>query len=232
MIKVFNCKRPSPNFYSLPTTFGYSNHILTKYRNPAPTIGRKIQDTLNYGHGMLYNIRDQTRYGKVYQRNYNFSKRSIKVKDFVPGPNVYYPEKALNIVKPKGTQISMKSRTNIKNTLIGNPAPNMYTLTSSIKIQHENRMPIISKPLVITTQWQAPAPNIYHLPTTNKYKYPNAMEVKMKHKINYTNNNKCTPAPNLYNTNNKFKTQPRGKSFGQNTNFNKIVYLTADDLKQ
>ncbi|XP_050433392.1 outer dense fiber protein 3-like protein 2 [Adelges cooleyi] len=222
---------PSPNAYQLPTTIGFPHHSLIKCRNPAVMIGQELKVKTTNSQGMLYNIRDHTRFGKAHQPKYNFSKQMTKVQECLPAPNRYYPEKAIGFVKPKYPQISLKSRTNIGKIAQESPAPNMYILPSAIQVKQANIITEPTKPRVLSKHDQGPAPNRYLLPPTNNYKYKNTMKVKMWPKTEQKTNTDGQPAPNLYNVSGDLNQETRGKTFGKKIGEKRIIYLTTEDLK-
>lgn len=75
MIKNFLTTGPAPNSYTIPTTIGFARHTLTKCRLPSITIGRKRANSPGHGHGLLYNLRDQTRFGRLYRPDFGLGTR-------------------------------------------------------------------------------------------------------------------------------------------------------------
>lgn len=73
MVKNILTTGPAPNSYTIPTTIGFARHTLTKCRLPSITIGRKRANSP--GHGLLYNLRDQTRFGRLYRPDFGLGTR-------------------------------------------------------------------------------------------------------------------------------------------------------------
>lgn len=62
---------PGPNAYSLPTTVGYKDHDMSRWRNPAYSMGTKHKAAdKTIGPGPKYEIRENTRYGKASSPKY------------------------------------------------------------------------------------------------------------------------------------------------------------------
>lgn len=67
---------PASNVYRIPTAIGFTGHTSIKRRLPAVTFGKKCDSDPKHGHGLLYNLRQQSRFGKLHhQPNYHFSSR-------------------------------------------------------------------------------------------------------------------------------------------------------------
>lgn len=62
---------PAPNVYSLPAAIGFAGHTPNKRRMPAATFGRACACDPVRGHGHLYDLRDQTRFGKIHRPKYH-----------------------------------------------------------------------------------------------------------------------------------------------------------------
>lgn len=77
MIQNYNFRTigPAPNYYTIPAAIGFVKHTLTKRRLPSVTIGRKRVNSPGHGHGLLYDLRDQTRFGKLYRPAFGLGRR-------------------------------------------------------------------------------------------------------------------------------------------------------------
>lgn len=65
---------------------------------------------------------------------YDFSKERS------PAPNVYYPEKATGLVKPKAPQVSFKGHKHFGHVDNHYPSPNTYTLPAAVTVSKPRKL--------------------------------------------------------------------------------------------
>ncbi|CAH1709646.1 outer dense fiber protein 3-like protein 2 [Aphis gossypii] len=218
---------PAPNSYTIPTTIGFARHTLTKCRLPSITIGRKRANSPGYGHGLLYNLRDQTRFGRLYRPDFGLGTRRPLPQEHLPAPNTYYPK--MDSVRPKAPKASFKSRT-LQFGRIDDcyPSPNTYTLPLSDVYRRSKKSACvkITEPRFKVVSEAVPAPNTYSLPSTGIYKYGQTVHstILLKRPENIES---LAPPPNRYYLP---KTKGPAKTFGRKDSHKRSVYLTVDDL--
>ncbi|XP_054264728.1 outer dense fiber protein 3-like [Macrosteles quadrilineatus] len=119
---------PGPNAYKLPPQVGYEGHDVSKWRNPAFSMGLKTRTKgKDVGPGPAYTVDKMTRFGTAYSPSAPFGQRTgMTDKSDGPGPGAYNPDiRNVGKVNRVGGTFGMRPDDVAKSS---GPGPNAYNV--------------------------------------------------------------------------------------------------------
>ena len=134
---------PGPGRYMLPSTLGYKEHDITKYKQPAHSFGMKLESgllkTCQHSPGPIYAFDSMyTKHGKDGSPHFSIYGRiqPLTVQE-TPSPATYFSERVPLLHERKAPKYSMLSRQRYRQNDFG-PAPNSYSLPSMLgRVPHK-----------------------------------------------------------------------------------------------
>ncbi|XP_046666973.1 outer dense fiber protein 3-like protein 2 [Homalodisca vitripennis] len=216
---------PGPNAYKLPPLVGYKKHDISKWKNPAYSMGITTKNLQKHiGPGPAYKIERMTRYGKAYLPTTLLGKRLETIgKPLGPGPGAYNPDlKKIGKVKHIGPTFGIR------------PDPPLRSLGPGPSAYHVKKNPMIKTPPAyslgirpdLTRAHLGPGPNAY-----NPKRQDNVNTVKFGPPHKKPRAKDTGPGPGAYQgpqfMNYREKVRPPKYPFGVKTDVS--PYITPED---
>ncbi|KAG5896750.1 hypothetical protein JTB14_031730 [Gonioctena quinquepunctata] len=219
---------PGPGKYMLPPVVGYTDHDVSRFRNPQFSIGLKVLSQRKpFGPGPRYDVQGMTRYGKASPPAYSMKSRPKTYGVFqAPGPGTYKPELAPRMKEPRPPMYSMSYRYPTSRKF-STPGPDKYevpsTLGPKVPDKHANAAYSMSfKQKSLSSEERSPGPAKYNGTDTRVFRNKPPVYT-MSPRVFPPNPQAGTPGP-IYLP--KLPQKP-GYSFGLRTDTD--PYITAQD---